>query len=189
MTKYWENVERVEAKQRRHDRKTAQRRQRRSSLSSRRHFDGNMRYHHQLDRTMYELNLMSRRRSIMMQPTGVCSPVILLPCTNNSRGIIGSFLGGDANVVAFRELPDGSRLVVFCVNDDLCDDEWTDDASAILERMQFKILAGKGIFGNALVVQLLESGDGVVSIGDLVIRDGISRACYCLQVEASEDVS
>jgi hypothetical protein len=189
MTQYWDDVERIDAKHRRHDRIVARKRQLRASNTLRQRFDLNMRYHHQLDRTMYELNLMSRRRSIMMQPTGVCSPVVLLPCTKNSRGIIGSFLGGDAKVVAYREIPDGSRLVVFSVNDEICDDEWTDGAIAILDRMEFKILTTKGIFGNALVVQLLESRNGVVSIGDLVIRDGISPSLYCMQVEAGEDIS
>jgi hypothetical protein len=192
MNTFWDGVTRREKRSARHEKQKAYRMHGRAqAFERRRPYTKGMRYLHQSSRRMYELNLMSSRRAIMIQPSGMCSPVVLLPSTRNSRGIIGSFLGGDANVVAFRDIGDGTELVVFCVNDDICDDEWSDDANDILKRMDFKmvIMANIKLHGHALVVRLCRATDGVVYIGDVVIKDGIARSIYCRQTEAPEDTS
>jgi hypothetical protein len=190
--RFWNGVDRLQARLGRRERQKSLHTEKRAlAIARRRPYTKRMRYLHRASRRMYELNLMSSRRAIMIQPSGICSPVVLLPSTRNSRGIIGSFLGGDARVVAHREIRDGSELVVFCVNDDICDDEWDDDAVAILTRMQFtmKVASGIKLHGHALVVRLCKSTDGVIYIGDIVIRPGIPRSIYCHQREASLDTS
>jgi hypothetical protein len=190
--RFWDGVERRQARLGRRERQKSHHTGKRAhALDRRRTYTKRMRYLHRASRRMYELNLMSNRCAIMIQPSGICSPVVLLPSTRNSRGIIGSFLGGDARVVAHRDVADGSELVVFCVNDDVCDDQWDDDAVAILARMQFTMTVASDIklHGHALVVRLCQSTDGVIYIGDVVIRPDIQRSLYCHQREAVVDTS
>jgi hypothetical protein len=183
----WFVADRREARERRHKRQVDSRRKR-IRCNPRVHFSSAMRYSHQCDMEMYALNLRSKRYAIMIHPSGVCSPIILLPKTTNPRGIIGSFLGGDAKAVAYRDVDDGSRLLVFCINDEVCDDEWDPDAYAILERMEFTMLYSGKIHGNAIVVRLSEDC-GTVYIGEVIIMDGIPRTRYCKQVESPPDLS
>jgi hypothetical protein len=191
MRGFWGKVERQASRRGRHERQLIQRRiDRHAAISRRVHYTKESRFAHQRDRTMYTLNTMSKRRAIMLQPTGICSPVVLLPSTKNARGVIGSFLGGDARVIAYRDVSGGSRLVVFCVNDEICDDCWCPQTYDILKRMQFKMMATEDtlIYGNALVVRLCEES-GIVYIGDVVISEGIPLSLYCKQVESAEDTS
>lgn len=189
MQGFWENARRRDARSYRRMRQKNQRhRDLILAIADRRHFCGRMRFVHQCGRKIHCMNTMSKRRAILIQPSGVCSPVVLLPSTKNTRGIIGSFLGGNEMVVAHRDLLDGTALVAFSVNDEVCDEKWTADAINILTRSMLTPPQCNGPYGNVLVVRML-SEDGMVCIGDLVIRHEIPRELYCTQTEAPEDTT
>ena len=145
-------------------------------------FDKRARWSYQRNRDHYKQQVASKRRAVLIHADGSLSGIKLLPYTPHEHGVIGSLLGGVPRIVASCTR---RKLVLMSIQDEICDEAWSDKAYMVLFKMGICKLVGT-IYGRALLVRMTVSDVGQPMVADLPLDDNHSRY-YPRQTHATYD--
>ena len=177
-----ETTKRERARERRVRQGQARVRARSERLDEYNLFDARERWAYGRNRDHYKQQVASKRRAVLIHADGALSGIKLLPYTPHEHGVIGSFLGGVPRIVASCTK---RKLVLMSIQDEICDEEWSDKANLVLYKMGIHKLVAT-IYGRALLVRMAVSDVGQPMVADLPLDDDHFRY-YPRQTHATYD--